>query len=134
MDLSEFDLEIHHRPGRYHFLPDWLSRAELIDMDAEGMLTAEIARLDALHDENKSGLLNEDLAKWRKNKTNIVDEVMTGEESLGSVDKAFRDSMVYAEHKQSDALKEMFKKGNCSDLKQRGWVYSSFKTPRSHIC
>ena len=102
-------------------------------MDAEGMLTAEIARLDALHDENKRGLLNEDLTNWRKNKASIVDEVMTGEESSGTSDKAFKDSMVYAGHKQADTRRKTFEKGSCSDLKQRRDLLFIQDVTKSHM-
>ena len=63
LDLSEFDLEFQFRPGRYHFLPDWISRAELIDMDMEGMLSKEVKRLEQLHEYNKAGMLAEDLKR-----------------------------------------------------------------------
>ena len=61
LDLSEFDLEFQFRPGKYHFLPDWLSRAELIDLESDDRIKAEIERLDKLHEDNLSSLLKEDL-------------------------------------------------------------------------
>ena len=42
LDLSEFDLEFQFRPGKYHFLPDWLSRAELIDHGGRSLASTSL--------------------------------------------------------------------------------------------
>ena len=74
MDLSEFDLELQFRPGKYHFLSDWISRAELIDMDMEGMLSKEIQKLEELHEYNKVGLLAADLKQLKSPTNNVAQE------------------------------------------------------------
>jgi transposase InsO family protein len=119
LDLSEFDLEITHRPGRFHFLPDWLSRADLLDMQADEILQTEIDRLLALHKYNEAGLLKADLKALKKATHCIADEVLYGADSLGTPEADFADSVVFAPGRVQQGIEQLMKKGNNVEARRR---------------
>ena len=119
LDLSEFDLIIKHKPGRYHFLPDWISRAELIDMEAEGILEREIERLDALHEANSAGLLRQDLDKLRRGTENVAEEVIHSSLEVGTAEKGFADSVIFAAGKAQQDMNDLINRNGVPELRRR---------------
>lgn len=119
LDLSEFDLEIVHRPGKFHFLPDWLSRAELEDMGAEGILEKEIERLQQAHLDNEAGLLLNDLKALKKQTHCLSDEVLYGTDGLGTQENNFADSVIFARGRVQTDLETLMNRSNATELKTR---------------
>ena len=99
LDLSEFDLEFQFRPGKYHFLPDWLSREELIELGSSDRVTAEIKRLDKLHEDNLSSLLKEDLNQLLCKTNNVAEENLFSYAAVGTRQNNYQDSVVFAKGK-----------------------------------
>ena len=96
-----------------------MSRADLIDMKAEGILQSEIARLDALHDANSAGLLKQDLENFKKGISGIEGEVLHSEMPIGSMEKDFQDSVVFKKGRAAMNLKELINKNDAQDRKRR---------------
>ena len=99
LDLSEFDLEFQFRPGKYHFLPDWLSRAELIQLDSEDRLKSEIERLDRLHEKNLACLLREDLARLLCTTENVAGEALLSDAAVGTKENNYKNSVIFAKNR-----------------------------------
>ena len=132
LDLSEFDLLIRHKPGRYHFLPDWMSRAELLDIDAVSILHSEIKRLDSLHEYNTAGLLRDGLVALKSGANGLVDDVLHSEDRIVTVEAGYQDSVVFAPGKALRDLKSLVQQNDATDMKQRRELLFACSTSDSH--
>ena len=72
-----------------------------------------------LHEENQAGLLKADLKTLKKDTRDVAQEVIFGEEGLGTMEKNFQDSVVFAKGKVQADLEALVHRNSSAELKQR---------------